>query len=83
MVNRFQEAHSANAPVAYPEINHLTSLLRAEARRSGDAGSFNLWAGQAHELAQELPAGEVVRRMSSEARQTLQAVAQNLAGGGG
>jgi nitronate monooxygenase len=80
MVNRFQAAHSESAPVAYPEIHHLTSPLRASARRRGDAGGFNLWAGQAHELTQERPAAEVVRRLSSDARQTLRALAQNIGG---
>jgi nitronate monooxygenase len=58
MINRFQAEHSEAAPVAYPEIHHLTSPLRGHARRSGDADGFNLWAGQAHELTVEAPAGE-------------------------
>ena len=56
---------------AYPEINHVTSPLRAAARARGDADAFNLWAGQAHELAQELPAGEIVRKLGAEARRAL------------
>jgi nitronate monooxygenase len=71
IVNRFLEAHSTSAPIAYPEIHHVTGPLRAAARRQGDVGGFNLWAGQAHELAQSLPAGEIVRTMASDARRVL------------
>jgi nitronate monooxygenase len=79
MVNRFQREYSDDAPVAYPEIHHVTSPLRAAARRSGDADGFNLWAGQAHELAQELPAGEIVESMAADALATLQAVTARFA----
>ncbi len=71
MVNRFMLEHSANAPAAYPEIHHATSPLRAAARNRGDADAFNLWAGQAHELAQALPAGEIVRRLGADARRRI------------
>jgi nitronate monooxygenase len=79
MMNRFQAEHSPAAPIAYPEIHHVTSPLRAAARRSGDADGFNLWAGQAHELAVELPAAAIVERMASEARATLRAVTARFA----
>jgi nitronate monooxygenase len=75
LVNRFLKQHSATAPVAYPEIHHATSPLRAAARRHGDADAFNLWAGQAHTLARELPAGEIVRQLGAEARATLRRLA--------
>jgi nitronate monooxygenase len=71
LVNRFMAEHGASAPIAYPEIHHVTSPLRAAARAGGDAGSFNLWAGQAHELAQARPAREIVAEMGEEARRTL------------
>jgi nitronate monooxygenase len=74
IVNRFMTEHSDVAPLAYPEIHHVTSPLRAAARRQGDADAFNLWAGQAHELAQERPAGEIVREMAAEARAVLAGV---------
>jgi nitronate monooxygenase len=75
MVNRFLEEHSESAPVAYPEVHHATSAMRAAARRRGDAGGFNLWAGQAHELAQARPAAEIVREMGAQARRTLHELA--------
>jgi nitronate monooxygenase len=78
MVNRFLLEHSATAPIAYPEIHHVTSPLRAAARKRGDADAFNLWAGQAHQLAQELPAGEIVRRMYAEAREAARGLSARL-----
>jgi nitronate monooxygenase len=74
IVNRFLVEHSASAPSAYPEIHHATKPIRDAAGRGGDADGFNLWAGQAHELAEELPAGEIVRRMATDARRILQDV---------
>jgi nitronate monooxygenase len=78
IVNRFLAEHSATAPIAYPEIHHVTSPLRAAARRRGDPDAFNLWAGQAHELARARPAGEIVREMAAEARATLERVSAAL-----
>src|SRR3954447_21184288 len=56
IVNRLQAEHSAAAPMAYPEIHHVTTPLRAAARKAGDESVINLWAGQAHELATDAPA---------------------------
>jgi nitronate monooxygenase len=75
LVNRFLDEHSDAAPMAYPEIHHATAPLRAAARRRGDADAFNLWAGQAHTLARELPAGEIVRQLGAEAREVLRRLA--------
>jgi nitronate monooxygenase len=71
IVNRFMVEHGAHAPVGYPEIHHVTSPLRAAARSRGDAEAFNLWAGQAHELAEPLPAAEIVRQLGVRARRVL------------
>jgi nitronate monooxygenase len=78
IVNRFMAEHGDAAPVAYPEIHHVTSPLRAAARRRGDADAFNLWAGQAHELVQARPAGEIVREMAAEAAAVLDRVSAAL-----
>jgi nitronate monooxygenase len=78
MVNRFMTEHGDSAPVGYPEIHHATSPLRAAARQRGDAGGFNLWAGQAHELAQARPAGEIVRELGADARRTIRELAQRM-----
>jgi nitronate monooxygenase len=78
IVNRFLAEHSGVAPLGYPEIHHVTSPLRAAARREGDADAFNLWAGQAHELVQARRAGEIVREMTAEARAVLDRVSAAL-----
>ena len=71
IVNRFLREHSTDAPTAYPEIHHVTAPLRAAARATNDPDVLNLWAGQTHELAAELPAAEVVTTMAAEAAQAL------------
>jgi nitronate monooxygenase len=78
IVNRFLSEHTDTAPIAYPEIHHATSPLRAAARRGSDAGAFNLWAGQAHELARPLPAAEIVTTLGRDARAALARTADRL-----
>jgi nitronate monooxygenase len=75
IVNRFLREHDAEAPSAYPEVHHLTAPLRRAARERGDAEAINLWAGQAHRLAQAQPAGELVRQLAADARAALRAAA--------
>jgi len=83
IVNRFLREHSADAPSAYPEVHHLTSPLRAAARASGDADAMHLWAGEAHSLAEEVPAGELVRRLGEDARRVLAETARRFEPGRG
>jgi nitronate monooxygenase len=71
IVNRLQAEHTGAAPIAYPEVHHLTAPLRAHGRSAGDPDLVNLWAGQAHELAQEAPAAEVVARLDRDARRAI------------
>lgn len=78
IVNRFMDEHDEQAPAAYPDVHHLTSPLRAAARRTGDAQSINLWAGQAHALATAEPAGELVRRLAAEAARAVASAAEQL-----
>lgn len=75
IVNRFMAEHSEGAPAAYPQIHYATSPLRAAARKLGDADGFNLWAGQAHELAPSGSAAEILRSISDGARKALEAAA--------
>jgi nitronate monooxygenase len=72
IVNRFMRDHDAAAPKAYPHIHYVTAPLRAAARAAGDAGGINLWAGQAHPLAEAAPAADLVARWGTEARAALQ-----------
>jgi nitronate monooxygenase len=78
IVNRLQAEHSAAAPLAYPEVHHVTAPLRAHGREAGDADVINLWAGQAHALAEERPAAEIVARLADEARAALAQAAERL-----
>ena len=80
LVNRFQIEHEAHAPAAYPHVHHATAPLRAAARELGDADGFNLWAGQAHRLAVEASAAELVRTFVREATAALQDAAARLDG---
>jgi nitronate monooxygenase len=68
--NRFLLDHP-DAPAAYPEIHYATGPLRQAARAAGDADAVNLWAGQAHPLAVELPAAELVRTLSADTKSAL------------
>jgi nitronate monooxygenase len=68
IVNPLQAEHTAAAPIAYPEVHHITAPLRAQARQAGDPDRINLWAGQAHALAEPRPAAEIVARLMHDAR---------------
>jgi nitronate monooxygenase len=81
IANRFQREHDPFAPRAYPEVHHLTAPLRAQARKDGDADVINLWAGQAHSLAEELDAGELTRRLAADAADALRAAVRRLGDG--
>lgn len=81
IVNAFMERHDALAPAAYPEVHHLTAPRRAAARRDGDADGFNLWAGQAHELAVAAPAAEIVAQLMADARTALAAASTRVGSG--
>lgn len=75
--NAWQTSH-LDAPTAYPELHYVTAAMRAEARQAGDADRFNLWAGQAHSLARNLPAGELVQLLAEEAREALELARHRL-----
>ena len=71
IVNRFMVEHEADAPRAYPEVNHLTAPMRAAARAAGDGEAINLWAGEAHSLARAQPAGQLVADFAEQAGEAL------------
>ncbi|MCX4634331.1 nitronate monooxygenase [Streptomyces sp. RPA4-5] len=75
LVNRFLREHGPYAPAAYPAVHYLTSTVRKAAAKAGDAQGMNLWAGQGHRLARELPARQLVEVLAAEldaARAALQ-----------
>ncbi|HET8758273.1 MAG TPA: nitronate monooxygenase [Solirubrobacteraceae bacterium] len=79
IVNRWLREHDGDAPSAYPDIHHVTAKVRAAARAAGDPDGFHLWAGQAHALAEPVPAGELVARLAADARDALRAAAHRPA----
>ncbi len=62
--NRFTDTYSAEAPVAYPAVHHLTAPIRAAAARMNDAGALNLWAGTAFARARPGTCGEILDRLT-------------------
>lgn len=78
LLNRFMSEHSAEAPAAYPHVHHATAPVRAAARERGDADGFNLWAGQAHVLATDAPAADIVRTLARDAQSALDAATARL-----
>jgi nitronate monooxygenase len=78
ITNRWHAEHADSAPRAYPEVHHLTSPLRAHGRKAGDPDLINLWAGQAHPLAEALPAAEITHRLVQDARAALAAASRRL-----
>ena len=83
LVNRFLSEHSAAAVTAYPQVHHATAPLRAASRARGDAGGVNLWAGQAHRLAREAPAAEIVTSLARDAAAAAERAAARLRPPGG
>jgi nitronate monooxygenase len=76
--NRLHAQHGQAAPHAYPEIHHLTSPLRAHGREVGDPDLINLWAGEAHRLAEALPADEITLGLAQGARDAIAAWARRF-----
>jgi nitronate monooxygenase len=77
--NRLQLAHSAAAPIAYPEVHLLTSPLRAAARKANDGEAVNCFAGEAHTLAAAKGAKDIVRQIEREMDEALAQVYQRRA----
>jgi len=69
--NRLHDEYGNEAPHAYPEVNHLTSPLRAHGREVGDSDLINLWAGEAHPLARATSAEALTRVLAQEARDAV------------
>ncbi len=78
IANRFMAEHGEDAPAAYPDVHHLTTPIRAAARKAGDTEAINLWAGQAYPLVRGEPARDVVRRLGAEARAVVGEVARRI-----
>ncbi|MFE5339181.1 nitronate monooxygenase [Isoptericola sp. NPDC056578] len=66
LVNGFLTRHDPYAPVAYPQVHHLTRELRRRAAAAGDAERLHLWAGTGHRSAATGPAADVVRALAAD-----------------
>jgi nitronate monooxygenase len=80
--NEFMAEHGASAPIAYPELHYVTAPLRQRGREEGNPELVNLWAGEAHSLARELPAAHVVSTLVAETEAALRAAAVGRRGSG-
>jgi nitronate monooxygenase len=79
VVNRLMREYEPQTPLAYPEVHHLTSPLRAYGRREGNGDLVNLWAGQTHELSAEIPAAELLSKLHQDALDALSLATSRLA----
>ncbi|MEV0278234.1 nitronate monooxygenase [Streptomyces sp. NPDC050610] len=80
LVNRFMREHGPYAPAAYPQLHFLTAGLRKAAAKAGDPQGMNLWAGQGHRLARELPAGQLVEVLTAELQSARGALVEEMIG---
>ncbi len=62
--------HSSELP-AYPVMNALTRGIRQAAAHAGRPDLLALWAGQGAPLGSDVPAGDVVRSVATEAARVL------------
>ncbi|TCZ55411.1 NAD(P)H-dependent flavin oxidoreductase [Roseicella aquatilis] len=70
--NQVTEAFAGDLrPAPYPVQRALMAPVRAAAEAAGEVGRMQAWAGQGAALAREAPAGELVRRLWTEAAALL------------
>lgn len=68
---RAMAAPGAPKPAPYPIQRGLTTPMNAAARAAGNPSRMQMWAGQSAALARAEPAGEIVRRLWSDASDLL------------
>jgi len=64
------------AALPYPVMHTLTADLRRRAAERDDPELMSLWCGQGVRLATELPAAELVRRLTDDAAATISRLAK-------
>lgn len=62
--NRFIDDYATTAPAAYPQVHHLTKLIRTAAAKAGQPDWVHLWAGTGWQSAREEPAAETLARLT-------------------
>lgn len=78
LVNRFLVEHTAAAPAAYPQLQHMTGPIRAAAAADGDPEAVSMWAGRIYRLAENKPAAEIIEQVACQAREALKAAQERL-----
>ncbi|HEU4363048.1 MAG TPA: nitronate monooxygenase [Mycobacterium sp.] len=63
--NDFTRALDDMAPLGYPEVNHMTSPIRAAATALGDPHGTSLWAGTAYQAAKPGPAADIIATLTA------------------
>ncbi|MDV6012066.1 nitronate monooxygenase [Haloechinothrix sp. LS1_15] len=71
LVNRFLREHSEHAPLAYPQLHHMTKPIRSAAAAAGDVEAMSLWAGRCYHLAADRPAAEIIENIVKQAREAI------------
>ncbi|SDY56913.1 nitronate monooxygenase [Herbiconiux ginsengi] len=66
LANEFMRRHDPVAPLGYPEVNQLTTPLRAAATAAGDPHGTNVWAGAGFRSIRSGSAAEIVRHLAKE-----------------
>ncbi len=66
LVNEFMRAHSADAPLAYPDVHYLTAPMRARAGAEGDPSALSMWAGTGHLRTRHAPVSELMAEWASQ-----------------
>jgi len=61
----------AEGAIAYPAQLSISAPLAAAAAERGSSEFLPMWAGQAAPLAEEIPAGELVKRIAADAHRIL------------
>jgi nitronate monooxygenase len=64
----------SDAAPSFPFASAAIMPLRAAAEGSGSSAFTSMWSGQAARLAHPMPAGELTRRLASEAKDRLRAI---------
>jgi nitronate monooxygenase len=64
LANAWTAEVGADAPIAYPDVHHLTTPLRAHGRAVGDPDLVNLWAGTGVGRVRPAPAADVVASLA-------------------
>lgn len=63
LTNDFILRYDEAAPAAYPNLHHMTKVVRGAAAKAGDPQGMALWAGSGHASAVRRPAVEVLRSL--------------------